>query len=374
MTDSVSPATTKFTDTPPPPDALHHLLADQIEADAFAEALQTADALLAANPNDADALEARAYLTSQAASRGAFLRALAGHGAWVNGVAFSPDGQRLATAGGGALVAGEFKAGPDCSVRLWDVETGSELLCCKGHGSMVTAVAFSPDGRSVLSASRGGSLCLWNADTGKPIQVIKRLSVPVWSVAYVSSGRVLSASDDNQLRLWDAYARERLVRYTGHARAVMSVAVAPHGRHAVSGGYDNAVIVWDVDSGMPLRRFNGHSQGVLSVAFSADGNSVLSASSDRTIRLWDYARGRELCRVESDLYPAASVAILPDGRRIVTGHADASVRLWDLMTGRELARFVGHEDAVTSVACSADGRTAASGSRDQTARLWRLPA
>lgn len=358
--------------TPASADALRLLLADQIEADALADALRTADALLALDPNDADALEARSFIARQAAGD-APLRQFVGHGAWVNGIAFSPDGRRVVTGGGGALVGGEFRPGPDCSVRAWDAETGGELLCCQGHGSMVTAVAFAPDGRSFLSASRGGSLCLWDADTGKPLHVVKRLPAPVWAVAFVSSGRFLSASDDRRVRLWDAKSRERLVRYDGHARGVISVAVAPHGRHAVSGGYDNAVILWDVESGRLLRRFEGHSQSVLSVAFSPDSNCVLSSSSDRTIRLWDAAYGRELQRLEDELHPAAAVAFTPDGRRILAGHSDASVRLWDLSAGRERARFPGHTDAVTSVACSRDGRKALSGSRDCTARLWRVP-
>jgi WD40 repeat protein len=355
---------------------LRLLLADQIESEAFELARQTARALLALDPDDADAREAQALL-SQAVGpptpASDEIRRFLGHRAWVNSVAFSPDGTRIISGGGGALVDGEFHSGADCTIRLWNTANGEEIACCRGHSTVVNAVAFANNGEWFVSASRRGSMCVWDGLTGRGLKVFPHLKGAIWSVACdPRGGRIVSGNDDHFLRLWDSHTRERLVRYDGHRRGVSSVAFSSTGQEIASGSFDNTVRLWDASTGAPRLCLKGHTQSVMSVAFSPDNRLIASAACDGTIRLWHVGSNKEIHRFEVPMCPVNSVTFSPDGSRIVSGHSDNLIRVWDLGQDRETSRYAGHADAVTSVACSPDGATILSGSRDGTVRLWTM--
>ena len=207
----------------------------------------------------------------------------------------------------------------------------------------VTSVAFSPNGRQVLTGS------------GNPFE----------------------RTSDNTARLWDAATGKELRRFEGHTEAVLSVAVSPDGRQVLTGSANSTVRLWDAATGKELRRFEGHTDWVTSVAFSPDGRQVLTGSRDNTARLWDAATGKELRRFEGHTDAVWPVAFSPDGRQVLTGAGhfvgvapDNTARLWDVTTGHELRRFEGHTDMVSSVAFRPDGRQILTGSQDGTARLW----
>ena len=121
----------------------------------------------------------------------------------------------------------------------------------------------------------------------------------VWSVAFSPDGRyVLSGSSDKTLRLWEVATGKELRRFEGHSGRVCSVAFSPDGRYVLSGSRDKTIRLWEVATGKELRRFEGHSSWVISVAFSPDGRYILSGSEDRTLRLWEVATGKELRRFE----------------------------------------------------------------------------
>jgi WD40 repeat protein len=134
------------------------------------------------------------------------------------------------------------------------------------------------------------------------------------------------------------------------------VAFSPDGRQVVSGSEDQTVRLWDAATGAALQRLEGHTGVVTSVAFSPDGRQVVSGSYDQTVRLWDAATGAALQRLEGHTDYVSSVAFSPDSRQVVSGSEDQTVRLWDAATGAALQRLEGHTGAVTSVAFSPDGK------------------
>ncbi len=282
-----------------------------------------------------------------------------GHTDWVNGVAFSPDGTRLAS------------ASDDFTVRMWDVASG-DVLFAPEHPAYVNAVAFSPDGALLVSGSDDGIVRVWDAETGELIVELSGHEGYVNSVAFSPDGTLIaSGGDDSTVRVWalDGTWQEAFVA-EGHTDWVQSVAFSPDGTLLASASDDGKVIVWDVASHGETRVLE-HPDYVNAVAFSPDGALLVSGSDDGIVRVWDAATGELIAELSGHEDYVNSVAFSPDGTLIASGSDDSSVRLWVLDgTWQEKTVLLGHMDWVNGVAFSPDGLLIASGSDDNTVILW----
>jgi len=284
-----------------------------------------------------------------------------GHEDSVFSVAFSPDGSKIVSGSG------------DGTIRLWDVNSGSELAVFKGHNDYVLSVAFSPDGSKIVSGSTDHTIRLWDVNSGSELAVFKGHNDYVFSVAFSPDGqKIVFGSDDKTIRLWDIKSGEQLAVFKGHEDEVFSVAFSPDGSKIVSGSWDKTIRLWDIKSGEQLAVFKGHEDEVFSVAFSPDGSKIVSGSRDKTIRLWDIKSRSELAVLKDHKNSVFSVVFSPDGSKIASGSEDNTIRLWDVNSGLELAVFKGHEYSVFSVGFSPDGSKIVSGSWDNTIRLWDI--
>ncbi|MFY1632330.1 NACHT and WD repeat domain-containing protein [Solwaraspora sp. WMMB335] len=324
----------------------------------------------------------------------------AGHTGWVGAVAVLPgsDGRHLIVSGGG-----DAFGGGDGSVRVWDPDTGEQLVEFAGHTGGVGAVAVLPgsDGRHLIVSGGGvdGSVRVWDPDTGEQLVELTGHIGGVGAVAVLpgSDGRHLIVSGgngfvDGWVRVWDPDTGEQLVELTGHIGWVRAVAVLPgsDGRHLiVSGGngfVDGWVRVWDPDTGEQLVEFAGHTGwvGAVAVLPGSDGRHLIvsgrdeSRGGDGSVRVWDPDTGEQLAELTGHTGGVSAVAVLPgpDGRsRIVSGGVDGSVRVWDPSFSRQLAELMGHIGGVSAVAVlpGSDGQSrivSGGGGGDGSVRVW----
>lgn len=216
-----------------------------------------------------------------------------GHTSAIYGVAFSPQGKRLAS------------ASRDETLKLWDAATGQMLLALEGHTDTVTSVAFSPDGQRLASASRDKTVRVWDAATGQQTLALEGHTDAVTSVTFSPDGqRLASASWDKTVKLWDAATGQQTLTLRHHY-GVYSVAFSPDGERLGSGNKAGSVKVWDVATGQETLTQKGHLRYVSSVAFSPDGQRLASASADGTVKVWA-VDGRKP-NAHSSAHPQASV-------------------------------------------------------------------
>ena len=199
---------------------------------------------------------------------------LTGHKGRVKSVAFSPDGTKIAS------------SSADKTIKLWDIATGKATSTLTME-TAVSFVAYSPDGQRLASATPL-TVTLWDVDTGRKTATLRGHTNIVFCVAFGPNGdRLVSASNDNTLKLWDVATGREITTFTGHTHFVMGVAFSPDGTRVASASSDETVKLWDTTTGQETATLTGHRAPVRSVAFSPDGTRVVSGSFDGTVKIWD---------------------------------------------------------------------------------------
>lgn len=300
-----------------------------------------------------------------ALGRGFTARVFAGHTDLIFDLDFSPDGKYVATGGG------------DATVRIWDVQTGKELLKISPPVRIVNAIEYSPDGKYLLSGSPGPITWLWDARTGKPVQEFKGSTGGTWEVKFSPDGRYVITGDDHLTRLWDVRTGTLVRELNAHIEGEIiggniAVTFSPDGKTIATGEQDGTIRTWDVETGQQLTKFNTEGNSVY-IEYSPDGKTLVSISG-KIAQLFDTVTGKEIHRLVGHTELTAWAGFSPDGRMIVTASHDKTLRLWDAATGQELHQFFGHTGPITTVTFSPDGRYILAGSEDRTARLWDVTA
>jgi WD40 repeat protein/tRNA A-37 threonylcarbamoyl transferase component Bud32 len=286
----------------------------------------------------------------------------AGHSGYVSAIAWSPDGKWIASGGG--------HGGRDNRVLLWHAD-GTPGPVLKGHTRAIRCLVWSPDGKWLATGSRDDrTVRLWDA-SGTAGPVFRGYTNGVESLAWSPDGQWLAAGgNNNTVRLWDTDGKPGPV-LKGHTRKISCLAWSPDGRQLASGSYDNTVRLWDADGNAgPI--FEGHDNFVNSLAWTPDGKWLASAGRpyegvDNTLRLWN-AEGTPGPVLAESKKPTV-VAWSPDGKWLAAGGANGPVRLWDA-DGKSGPTLRGHLTWVDCIAWSPDGTLLASGCTKSTIRLW----
>lgn len=301
------------------------------------------------------------------AHTGKHTKTIEGHTSWVSSVAFNPNG--------GTIASAELSG----TISLWETHTGKRAEVLNRHTAGVNQIVFSPDGGTLASASSDKTVQLWDASIrenslwesffGKRNKVLRGHTRAVTSVAFNPSGDMLaSASWDSTIRLWNARNGKHIKTVRGHTFGVRSVAFSPDGRTLASGGDNNTVLLWDVLTGEHIKTLNGHTQSVRRIVFGPDGSTLASASGvDYTIRLWDTVSGATTKTLHTP--EPRYIVFSPDGGTLASS-SEHMIRLWDVATGTPLQLLTGHTNSISSLAFTPDGKTLASGGWDGTVLLW----
>jgi WD40 repeat protein/serine/threonine protein kinase len=342
------------------------------------------------------------------ATMGQPVRVLRGHSRGISDLAFSPDGQQLAS-------------GSADSIRLWDPATGRQLFVLGVEENPL--LQYSADSKRLISTETGGKNRLWDATSGKLIDVLgpswwrgravhfsrdgKRIAAvydrfvwlfdgatgkkladlgphewPVDAASFSPDGKRIIAlrkergpklSAPSAISLWDAEAGKQVAVLSEHKGEAAYVFNAAGSRLATASFYpENLVRLWEAARGKLIRTMTGHTNSIVDQSFSADGTKLVSASWDQTARLWDGNTGSEIAVLRGHTGQLRGATFSPDGRRVMTASKDRTMRLWDATNGDLIAVLHGHGDEVLTATYSPDGARLISSSKDGTVRIWDM--
>ena len=209
----------------------------------------------------------------------------------------------------------------DQSVKVWDATTGRRVHTLHGHSAAANAVAFSPDGQTLASAGDDKTVKLWNVATGQELLTLKGHVAPVYSVAFSPDGRKLASVGGDyrhpgEARVWDPLTGRELAQLHGHTELVWCVAFSPDGRRLATGSDDLTIKLWDTATGQEVFTLRGHTAAVRCLAFSPDGRRIVSGSFDWTVKVWDLdaSRAEVLSRREAVALADSGESFLEMGR------------------------------------------------------------
>jgi WD40 repeat protein len=298
---------------------------------------------------------------------------LRGHHGRVEAIAFAPDGQSLLAASLAFRPPGQ--RGLIHEFILWDAKTGAELRRLPGtdqadnrldgrHG-----VAFAPDGRLVATTSTDGTARLWDMRTGKELFRLSERG-GTEAVAFSPDGAFVTWAEFNAVSVLDLKTRKVVRVLRGPVQAVLALAFSPDGKTLAAGGADRVIWLWDLASGKPSDAPAGHRAAVTRVVFSPDGRRVASAGQDGTVRLWEATTGKQVAALP-DVPRWTRIAFRPDGKALaVAGRPADEVAVWDLAADRKVPwpdrrKVFGYE-----LAFAPDGRTLATSTGQMELALW----
>jgi WD40 repeat protein/serine/threonine protein kinase len=282
----------------------------------------------------------------------------------VCGVAFSLDGERLASAEG------------DGTVKIRNSTTGALVQSFPAHTGAVVSVIFHPDGKHLASRGADKTVKVWDLDLAATGQTVwtERCDANVkgaasYTIAFSRDGRLLAWGSDGAVKVWDWKNRHLLRSLPGNNFHLIPVAFSCDGRLA-TGCFREDLKLWEPESGLLLNAFHAHEDPVSALAFSPDGRLLASASLRGPVKLWEWTTGRRLQTFDLHTGNVGCIAFSPDGRYLASGGEDKTVRVWDATTGREILGLQGHTDPCGCVAFSPDGWRLVSASTDGTIRFW----
>ncbi|RLU90380.1 DNA-binding protein [Streptomyces griseocarneus] len=280
-------------------------------------------------------------------------------------VAFSPDGQSLATA------SETGQRGITSTLQLWNAATSEKSRTLTGSTETATAVAISPDGRTLAAGDSRGSVFIWDLPRRSLVTTLTDHTNAITGVVFSPDSRTLATtSDDGTARLWDTRAHKETATLKGHSGSVRAAAFSPDGGTLATAGSDHSTRLWDTRSHQTVAVLDGEPDAVGSVAFSPDGRTLATGSHDTTVRLWDLGSRKVTATLarEGRLCLTYSLAFSPDGRTLAATSCD--VTLWNTETHQRITRLTGHTETTSQLAYAPDGHTLATAGYDRTIRLW----
>ncbi len=287
------------------------------------------------------------------------------HSDAVKCIAISADGQ--------TLVSGSA----DCTIKIWNVNTGAQLGTLEGHTDAVNCLAIAGDGKTLASGSSDQTIQIWNLPTEKQIRKIGGLFPAhldsINSLAIAPDGKTLiSGSRDHTIKVWDLARGREINKLSQHSWGVYSVAFTPDGQAIASDCLDHTIKLCRWDTQELLQNFTGHSDWIWAIAISPNGKILASGSEDCTVKLWNLETGKLLHTLTEHNSPVHAVSFSFDGQTLASGSYDHTIKLWNVGNWQLIHTLTGHLNGVNSLAFSPDNRIIVSASDDRTIKIWRV--
>jgi serine/threonine protein kinase len=286
------------------------------------------------------------------------VRRMIGHADSIGAVRFAPDGRHLAS------------GSKDGVLLYWDAETGQIARRFPKHSQEIRGVAFTPASDQIASAS-GFTVRLYDVRG----QEVKRYSGHTGSIkclAFTADGkRLITGSDDKTIRLWDVAGGREVMRFSRHTAGITALAFIAQTNQIVSASRDQTVRLWDLRSGLEVEQFAA--ENVLDLAAAADGRRLATAHFDTIVRLWNLESASELGQCIGHRQMVSALAFTPDGKRLLTASQDQTLRLWDMQSFNELACATCHTAGINALSVSPDGTRVVTAGTDKTLLLSALP-
>jgi len=294
-----------------------------------------------------------------------YLKMLHGHRNYVGTVVFGR--QDLLATGSYAGV-----------VKLWDVDSGRVLQTIQGHSRLMSALAFSPDGRYLAQGDGQGMVRVWDTNSGRCISAVQGHNGPVWSIKYSPNGEVFaSCGEDVEVKLWEADGSVQLKSFTGHLGMIWALAFSPDGALLASGGTDREIRFWDTGLGNDTvvpNTLHGSPDLIWSLAFDTTGKMIASGHATGQVKLWDLASGLCLDTLQHDTSVVGLVHFCGDGQTLISSSNRVLLKRWDIETRKCLQTIPEEADAnrFKAIGMNQDIILLATGSGDQILHLWRI--
>ncbi len=299
------------------------------------------------------------------------MKELKGHTAAVRAVAYSPDGARIAS------------ASEDKTIRIWNPATGESPQELKGHTGMVWALAFSPRGRTLASAGFDNSLRLWSGQSGSPLQTLTGHQDVVTSLSYApDSSGIVTGSYDKTLKLWPAIEppipalADLNLADNGEASLVRFVVFNPEGTRMITGTQNQSLRLWDLNLGRVMKTAV-HPRGISDGALAPDGKLLVTVDFGGKLYFWNTETLELIDTLETGQSQGTAMAFSPDGKLLATGDWDGNAKIWNVLTRKKIGELPKQELPVTGIAFSPDGKLAATttgnykeSNKAGTVKLW----
>ena len=287
-----------------------------------------------------------------------------GHDGSVNAVAITPNGE--------FIVSGA----EDCTIRVWDFETGSLVRTLYGHNKRINTIAATPNGKYIISGADDRTIRIWDLKNGALVNTIKGHEAGISAVAVTPNCKyIVSGSKDCcTIRIWDIETGRltRTLEVKGLKSSINSITITPNGKYIVSGGDDRTIRIWESETGNLVRTMKRHKTPINAVTVTPDSNSIICGTNETTISVWDLETGKSIRTLKGHRHRINALTVTPNSKFIVSGASETNIHIWDSETGCLSKTLKGHSAKVNAVTITPNGKFIVSGSNDCTIRIWDI--
>lgn len=285
-----------------------------------------------------------------------------GHNAVIEALAFSPDGETLVS-------GGSFN---DPTLRFWSIETGQKVEEIRAQRTGVYDIVFSPNGERMITTGEDAGINIWNWPTGEFLSTFFEHRNNILSIDVSPDSRVMVTGGLDGIRVWNLTPQRPAYILDGVGDPTYAVSIHPNGYIIATGHNNGKVKFWNIRERREIAELQPHRETVNGLIFTPDGEKLITFSHDGIIKVWNLQNRQLLYTLTGHRGRIRSMTLNPDGKTLASAGNDG-VRIWDIETGEFITRLSGHTDWVESLAFSNDGRKLATGSYDRLIRVWEIP-